>query len=421
MQQLLPYLASGLLLLLIVFAAWELSPEKRVIRNAAAAGLADAAPGYRVLGHLPNLQVLHADKNGTLYGFEDHYLYVSTDGGKTFRRRGALPKVGGGLLGRLKDRLLRTKAVRRVRGNRGPTTIEVLSSGTILVFYDQVYRSIDGGRSFKAVFDPASLGLQGGPFPFGAGTAVGADDTVYFGEYACHARPHPISIVRGRADGTRWEIAHRFEPGEIFHVHSIHYDRYRNGYWVCTGDYDTETALLFTADDFKTLTAVGKGSQDWRIVSLIATPDCLYWGSDNDHEEGSAIFRWSFERNRLEKLQDIGKVSYYATQLADGTLAVSTTYEPNSRYTKANAPRPCTELWLSHDGDRWTKALELPHEPKQMSWGASRAQIAFPTGAPLEHLYLIPLSTSGNPFATVVLDVPSPRARSRTGKVRAVA
>jgi hypothetical protein len=414
-------MAGGLLLLLVLFLAWELSPEKRTIKKGAAAGIADDATGYTVVGHIPKLHVLHASKDGALYGIEDHYLYVSTDGGKTFSRRGALPKIGGGLLGQLKNALARSRTLRCFRASRGPSNIEVLSSGTILVFYDRIYRSTDGGLSFQIVCNPASLGLTTGPFVFGVGTTVGADDTVYYGEYTCQKRPHPVSIVRGREDGTHWEIAHRFESGEIFHVHSIHYDPYRKGYWVCTGDTNEETALRFTADDFKTLTAVGKGSQDWRIVSLIIRPDYLYWGSDNDHENGSAIFRWSFKEEKLEKLQHIGKVSYYATQLANGTMAVSTTYEPNSPYTKANSPSASTELWISHDGENWTKTLDLPHEPMQMSWGPSRAQIAFPAGKPLEHLFLIPCSTSGDPFQTVVLDVQPPSKQRLRASSRAVA
>lgn len=373
--------------------------------------------GYAVAGQLPRLQVVHAADDGTLYGVDDHHLFVSRDGGRSFSRRGTLPPAAPGAIGLLKDRLLRAKLTRRLRGNRGPTCVATLSSGTILVFWGRIFRSDDGGRHFQAVFDPAAVGLKAGPFDFGVGTAVGADDTVYVAEYTTAPRPHPVHILRGRDDGRRWEIAYRFEPGEIFHVHSITYDPYRRGFWVCTGDYDEETALRFTADAFKTLTTVGGGSQDWRIVSLIVTPDYLYWGSDNDREEGAAIFRWDIANRRLEKLQHIGKVSYYATRLRDGTLAISTTYEPQSPYTRARSPKASCELWVSRDGERWQQLLDLPYEPMQLPWGPARAQIAFPSGAALDRLFLIPRFTQGDPFRTVVLDLnptqPAAAARPR--------
>lgn len=419
MQELLVLLLAVLLLPVALLALYELSPEKRRLRPGGAPGIAGGAD-YTVTGHYPRLHVLHAGRDGRLYGVEDHYLYVSEDGGRSFHRRGALPKTGGGFKGQLKNALARTRLMRRLRANRGPSNIEVLSTGTILIFFDQIYRSSDGGRSFQPVCTPAELGLKAGPFVFGVGTAVGPDDSVYFGEYTTEKRPHPAAIVRGREDGTRWEIAHRFESGAIFHVHSIHYDRYRRGYWVCTGDYNEETALLFTGDDFKTLTPVGQGSQDWRIVSLIVTPDYLYWGSDNDRPEGAAIFRFDPGRQRLEKLQHIGKVSYYAAQLADGTLAVSTTYEPNSVFTKAASPRASSEVWISRDGEHWQCLLDVPYEPMQESWGPARAQIAFPAGEPLERLFVIPRYTQGDPFKTLVLELP-PADRAARPRGRAVA
>jgi len=409
MEGILLLLLSGAAGTLLLLAIWELGPERRVLRSGGADGIPEAATNFAVVGHLPRLQVVHAAADGTLYGIDDHHLFVSEDGGLTFQRRGALPPATPGPIGYLKDWLLRAKLTRRLRGNRGPTSIEVLSSGTILVFWGRIFRSDDGGRSFEPVFDPAAAGLKAGPFDYGVGTAVGPDDTVYLGEYTTAARPHPVHILRGSDDGRRWEIAHRFEPGEIFHVHSITYDPYRRGYWVCTGDYDRETALRFTGDDFKTLTVAGGGSQDWRIVSLIVTPDYLYWGSDNDREDGAAIFRWDLRTRQPQKLQHIGKVSYYATRLSDGTMAIGTTYEPQSPYTKANSPKASSEVWVSRDGEHWQVLIDLPYEPVQLPWGPARAQIAFPSGKPLDRLFLIPRFTKGDPFRTVVLELGRPR------------
>ncbi len=388
-------------LFVVLLFVWEICPENRSLVPGPPPWFQAELPEPESVSYVPRLHVLYADVDGVLYGMEDHFLYTSHDDGATFQRRGALPKAGSAFQ-QAANRVARSKLVRQIRHNRGPTSMEVLSSGTIVVFYDRIYRSTDGGDTFHAVFDPAVLGVNG-VFKFGVGTAVGQDDTLYAGEYNCAKRPHVIRVLRGTVDGSHWEIAYEFDSGAIFHIHSITYDPYRAGYWVCTGDLDEESALYFTTD-FQTLEMLGGGSQDWRIVSLIVTPDSLYWGSDNDRPEGAAIFRWSFEREQVEKVQDIGKVSYYATQLADGTLAISTTYEPDSRYTATASPRPSSEVWISRNGESWARWIELVHEPMRLPTGRrARAQIAFPGGRPLDRLFLIPRYTAGDPFGTVVV------------------
>ena len=57
--------------------------------------------------------------------------------------------------------------------------IVVLESGTMLVFYDYIYRSTDGGRSFEPVFYFDENDMS----PFEQGVAVDNESNVYFGEY----------------------------------------------------------------------------------------------------------------------------------------------------------------------------------------------------------------------------------------------
>lgn len=312
---------------------------------------------------------------GRLYGVEDHFIYVSDDGGATFRQLGKLPKVEPSPAGRLKDLIARSSLVRYIRRNPGPANVVQLASGTILVFYDHIYRSSDGGRTFSAVDFPKGE-LVG---PFAHGIAVDARDRIYFGQYTTGSRPHEVRIFRGTDDGQTWEVAYTFPRGAVFHVHSIHYDRYRDRLWVATGDTGDEPGLFYTDDDFATLDTLGFGTQDWRIVSLIVTEDHLYWGSDND-TTGASIFRWDFARSRLDTLQFIGTPSYYATRLRDGTLAVATAYEPRSPYTRAASPAPEATVWLSQDGTSWHRALVFQQEEPAQPDADIRAQVPFPSG-----------------------------------------
>jgi len=341
-------------------------------------------------GHVPRLHAAYV-RDGRVYAIEDHFIFVSDDGGETFRQLGSLPEPNPGLSARLKDRVARLEPVRQIRRSRGPKSLVVLKSGTILVFYDYVYRSDDGGQTFEPVFAIHHT-------PFQNGATVDDEDRVYFGEYDTSPRPHPIRVFRGTDDGRTWETAHIFESGEIFHVHGVQYDPYRDRVWIKTGDRDPECHLFYTDDDFRNLRRLGGGTQDWRIVSLVPTETALFWGSDNDRR-AAGIFRWSFEENRLEEIETIGKVSYFAGRTSDGSLVVTTTYEPESPFTKAAKPPASTELYVSRRGREWHRIAVLPYAREEFSWGPARAQLVVPAGDDSSpYVFFTPLHTDTGDF-----------------------
>ena len=391
-----------IVVLCLGLGTWELVPEERVLVLPDKAGAA-ASASHRALGYFPRLYVAYATEDGRIFGIEDHFLYMSEDGGSSFRRLGSLPRAKPGFFAWAKDRVARSKLARLIRRNFGPSNVVVLKSGTILVFWDRIYRSADGGASFEPVFDFDAEGIVP-PFGLSEGVAVGPDDLVYFGEYNASRGALESRILRGEDDGRSWKVVHTFPAGEIRHVHSIQYDPYRDRYWICTGDSDSQSRLLYTEDDFQSLQLLGGGSQDWRAVSLMITEENLHWGSDND-TDGSSIFRWSFKDQELQKLEDIGKVSYFSTVLSDGTLVLSTTYEPNSPYTRDAKPAASTDIWVSRDGQSWEQILSLPYENTGDETRMSRAAVGFPGGHPLDRLFFTPVSTAEGDFTTQVIRI----------------
>jgi hypothetical protein len=382
-----------LLALILAFVVFEVTPDNRVMSVSSDNSFED----FAALGKLNRLSVLYADKGGTIYGMDDVFVYSSIDGGQTFQQVGRIKKPVGSLAEKIKDMVARLRITRFIRGHRFGYNLVVLDSGTIVVFSGlYIYRSDDGGKTFESVLDLSADTIYS-PFPFSPGVTVGPNDTVYFGEYQySEDRPYTARIVKGTNDGSDWEIAYTFDSGQVWHVHSIYYDRYRNGYWICTGDSNDEAGLYWTDDDFESLVKVGGGSRDWRIVSLIITKDYLYWGSDNP-DDGASIFRLDVVNNYLEEILHIGYVVYYSTMLSDGTMVLSTTFEPDSPFVQAQSPSPETSLWVSRDGANWKKILNLPHD-----WNKHRAKIAFPGGEPLPILYAIPINTLPHDLSTRV-------------------
>ena len=398
-----PILAAtgGVLAFLIAaILAWEAMPEQLVLAPSADRS-GSGTQLYQDIGTISDINVAFAARDGRLYGIQDQYFYISDDGGRTFVRRGKLPPASNDLPTRIKDYIARLKLTRLIRRNRGPENLIVLDSGTVLVFWDRIYRSVDDGATFQPVYNPSSHGILG---PFGNNEGVGAGpDKVYFGEYSALPRPHAIRMLEGSNDGRDWRVVHTFPSGDIFHIHSITYDRYRNRYWICTGDNDSEDRLLYTEDGFKTLHLLGGGSQEWRCVSLMITENALVWGSDNN-QTAAAINRWDFAKQRLEKVLEVGKPTYSSTVLRNGMLVLSTVYEPTSPYTSRFHPTATTDLWVSPDGLCWNRILSLPYLPaKNRQGNMTRASLSFPAGFPTEDLYFTPQHTTRDDFDTRIL------------------
>jgi len=355
-----------------------------------------ANEAFRIIhtGFVDRLEVSFV-KNSELYASEDHFVYKSSDMGMTFRCLGHFNKVNPSFIKKIKDKIARNPVVRRIRKTRGTPNIVVLNSGTIIIIYDHIYRSDDNGKSFHPVFTVPKEYYG----PLTHGYTICKNGNIYFGEYNCNKRPHIIKVLKGSDDGRNWSVCFTFEKGKIFHIHSITYDEFRDRLWICTGDRDNESYLFYTDNDFKNLSLLGGGDQDWRICSLIITKDFLYWCSDND-VSGSSICRWSFENRLREKLIFIGKPSYHSTCLKDGTLVFSTTYEPDSQYTKNFNPKPSTEIWISKNGIDWFKIIDLDYKESVTPYGKSRPQIVFPAG---DHsaicLFFTPWHTKQNMFS----------------------
>ncbi len=347
---------------------------------------------------VPRLRTVAA-AGDAFYAIEDHSLYESRDGGASFRFLGSLPKPDGGLVAQLRNAIARLQIIRRIRLNRGPGTVVRLSSGTLLVFYDRVYRTTDQGRSFEV------LGPFPGGFPTG-GVAVGAGDTVLYGEYRTDPRPHPVRLVRGTDDGRHWEVIEQFASGATFHVHSVTWDPYRQLYWIATGDRGDEIMLLAADAGLRRIDTLLRGTQDARIVSMIVTDSALYWGSDND-EAAASIFRFDPASRVLTELQQIGNPSYASARLADGTMIITTTFEPGSRFTaESGAAMGYTSLWASRTGQLWTEILRLPADTAAALAGR-RAQIQLPaTQVPLPHLVMTPFWTIEHDFSTLTATLP---------------
>ena len=60
-------------------------------------------------------------------------------------------------------------------------------------------------------------------------------------------------------------------------AYTVQHDPYTGYNWVCTGDYDNESMIGWSDDDFDTISFIGQGSQMWRVCQLAFTKEYVYY------------------------------------------------------------------------------------------------------------------------------------------------
>lgn len=147
-----------------------------------------------------------------------------------------------------------------------------------------VFSSTDGGYTWRTVWElPASSGPMG-VHP----TAVcETDGEVYLAEYPLGEEAARVLVSDDL--GRSWSTF--VERSDIRHFHGVYRDRYSGRLWGTTGDSDHQSAIgTFTNGRFE---PIGRGSQRWRAVSLVFTPNYVLWGMDCSFAESIPIYRLS--------------------------------------------------------------------------------------------------------------------------------
>lgn len=183
------------------------------------------------------------------------------------------------------------------------------------------------------------------------GFAISPTGKIFVGEY-CLGSNRTLHIWGSTDVGENWEVAHILRPGSGRHIHTLIWDQYRHGFWVLTGDSDSESALLFTGDEFKTLTECIRGSQLCRACHVFCRPEGLYYGTDSERAQNWFVF-FDVTQGKINKIRPLPGSCIYAAKMA-GQYFISTAVEPS----KVNNYR-YTTLWSSLDLYEWNKLVEF--------------------------------------------------------------
>ncbi|MGP8104281.1 MAG: hypothetical protein ACLQLE_00170 [Desulfobaccales bacterium] len=184
------------------------------------------------------------------------------------------------------------------------------------------------------------------------GFALTPEGHIFVGEYRRKPKRPPLRIWGSTDAGKSWDLAYQLPVGSAKHIHRLEWDPYRRGLWVLTGDADEESALLFTADEFASVSEVARGSQMFRASQIFCRPEGLYYGTDSERLPNWFVFL-DVNRGEVQKIWPLPGSCIYAASMG-GRHFLSTAVEPS----KVNYSRN-TVLWASKDLHTWWKVLEF--------------------------------------------------------------
>jgi hypothetical protein len=272
--------------------------------------------------------------DGALFASRHLAILRSRDAGARWERVAALPREAlrrAAEASRLACRLLRheVRALVELRDGR------LVAANRRGVFAGPP----DGGTL-------AASRVEGEGLPVLPPLCIGAGpDAVVFGEYGS-PRGRPMRLFASRDGGRSFACVHRFEPGEILHVHNVVWDAGERHYWVLAGDFESQPGIGRLSADLARFDWFVRGAQQFRAVELFDLGDRLVYATDSQLEP-NALISLDKRSGKSERLRPFEGSCIYAARFGPW-YAVATTVEPSP----VNPSRDAT-LWVSRDLDAW--------------------------------------------------------------------
>lgn len=216
--------------------------------------------------------------------------------------------------------------------------------GALLVFYQGVaYRYHLADQKLET--------LQGFNFrnPLFCCTTVIDECDVAFGEYFPNQNYRAVNVFRTEGGLASVDVAYTFPAKSIWHIHGVHFDRFTNNYWICTGDNNGECRIVLVDRNFRELESYGDGSQQWRAVSMLFLEDRVVWGMDSPLAP-CHVMSLDRKTGKLEQGQPLPGPVWFSKDLEGPYAVLQTSVE------QANQPgvkSKFAHLFATRDFDRW--------------------------------------------------------------------
>lgn len=275
----------------------------------------------------------------------------------------------------------------------------LISNATNLLFCTR-----DGGETWNHIktLHPSS-GIRG-LLPNGLCYQNGR---IYIGEYIFDESRAP-RVFTSDDLGKSWHT--EIVLNDVRHVHAVQADPYTGDIWVATGDRDTESKIGRLVDG--SLDILGTGSQLWRAVEMVFTPEYLLWGTDCPYKDNHIlrVHRSKFNESPRPDVVYTGEEPfYYSTSIdlynrTDVLFSTGVGFKPDSTAPDSISQKSQTECEVevvggssTSDFSHWNSLTALGVKRRLTNRlgfhdYAANAYI-FLASSPLRGIFLNPINT----------------------------
>lgn len=150
---------------------------------------------------------------------------------------------------------------------------------------------------------------------------------VYWGDYGNNTSRESVNIYKLQPDGNI-ETVFTFPTGAIRHIHNIVWDKSHNLFFVLTGDLESKSGIYIASSDWKEVTPVVTGLQQYRAVVAFPYENGLIYATDSVVEKNCIYL---LRDGVVEPLADFPGSCIYGTETKSHFVFASTVEPPEGR------------------------------------------------------------------------------------------
>lgn len=198
------------------------------------------------------------------------------------------------------------------------------------------------------------------------------DQTFIFGEYGQPSKNGKY-IYKTTDGGRSWKAVFHFPKGSIRHIHNCLWDPYLKKIWVFTGDEDHESKVIAFTLDFKFKKIFSNQSQIFRATGAFIDKNFLYWVTDTPNQP-AVLVKFNKKSGKYTLGANFSGPAYYYCHTLDRRYYISTAVEPGKSLKNNNA-----YIYESKNLEDWFPVASFKHDGLNFSL-FRYATIMFPMG-----------------------------------------